>query len=107
MVKFTATVTVSSKGQITLPKPIRSAMGVDAGTKLGFTMVGDEMRVVKIEGADRHHDPVLNIFLDLLANDIAAGKVIAELPSDVIAYARTRDLSRVDIDEAIEGAVEL
>ena len=107
MGKLAATATVTSKGQVNLPKMIRSEMGIDAGTKLAFTMVGNEMRVVKIENADQHHDPVLNAFLDLLAKDIAAGNVIAELPADVIAYARTRDLSSVNIDEAIEGAVDI
>ena len=30
--------TLTSKGQITLPKPIRQALGVDAGGKLAFDL---------------------------------------------------------------------
>lgn len=106
MARFAATATVSSKGQLTLPKPIRSALGLGSGTKLGFTMVGDEMRIKKIE-ADGHHDPALTAFLKLLSDDIADGNLKADLPADVTAYARTRDLSQVDVDEVIEGDVEL
>ncbi len=106
MARFAATATVSSKGQVTLPKPIRSALGVSSGTKLGFTMVGDEMRIKKIE-ADGHHDPALDAFLEFLSKDIANGNLRADLPADVAAYARTRDLSKIDVKEVIEGDVAL
>ena len=106
MARFAATATVSSKGQVTLPKPIRSALGLSNGTKLGFTMVGDEMRIRKIE-ADEHHDPALAAFMKLLSDDIASGNLKADLPADVAAYAGTRDLINVHVDEVIEGDVEL
>lgn len=107
MARYEAVVTVTSKGQLTLPKPIRQALGVETGTKLGFTMVGDEMRVVKIDAADGDGDPVIGAFLDLVAQDMAAGHLRADLPADVLDYARGRDLSRVDLDEVIEGPVAL
>lgn len=33
--------TVTSKGQVTLPKGIRDALGIDAGTKLDFRLTDD------------------------------------------------------------------
>ena len=32
--------TITSKGQITLPKPIRQALGVDVGGKVAFDLTG-------------------------------------------------------------------
>ena len=35
------TSTLTSKGQLTLPKPIRDQMGLDAGSKLDFIVQAD------------------------------------------------------------------
>ena len=37
--------TITSKGQITLPKPIRQALGVDYGGKVAFDLRGSEVIV--------------------------------------------------------------
>jgi len=37
--------TLSARGQVTIPKPVREAMGVDAGARLSFE-VFDDRRVV-------------------------------------------------------------
>ncbi len=39
--------TLTSKGQITLPKPIRQALGVDAGGKPAFDLRGSEVVVTR------------------------------------------------------------
>jgi antitoxin PrlF len=39
---FLATATVTSKGQITIPAEVRSALGVDAGDRVEFVQVGKE-----------------------------------------------------------------
>lgn len=44
---FHAFATVTSKGQITIPKPLRDALGVDAGDRLLFKLEGDEIVVTK------------------------------------------------------------
>jgi AbrB family looped-hinge helix DNA binding protein len=40
---------VTSKGQVTIPKPLRQQLGLRQGSKVEFTVVGDhaEMRVVR------------------------------------------------------------
>ena len=40
--------TITSKGQITLPKPIRQALGVDAGGKVAFDFMGDRIIVTRV-----------------------------------------------------------
>jgi len=46
------TVTVTSKGQVTLPSEARRRMGIRAGTKLDFIVRGDDrMEVVVVGGS--------------------------------------------------------
>lgn len=42
------TTSVTSKGQVTIPKPLRQQLGLRQGSKVEFVLVGDhvEMRVV-------------------------------------------------------------
>lgn len=48
------TVTVTSKGQVTLPAEARRRLGIRAGTKLEFIVRGDDrMEVVKVGGSVR------------------------------------------------------
>ena len=43
---------VTSKGQVTIPKAIRQRLGIRQGTKVEFTLAGDhaEMRVIRTPG---------------------------------------------------------
>ena len=56
--------TLTSKGQITLPKSIRQALGVDTGGKVAFDLRGGE--VVVTRAITNHEDPAIGAFLDLL-----------------------------------------
>ena len=48
------TVTVTSKGQVTLPVEARRRLGIHAGTKLDFIVRGaDRMEVVRVGGSVR------------------------------------------------------
>ena len=42
------TVTVTSKGLITLPRAVRTALGLTAGQKIEFLREGDSFRVVAV-----------------------------------------------------------
>ena len=57
--------TLTSKGQITLPKPIRQALGVDVGGKVAFELLGDRVVVTRVE-EEPHEDPAIGRFLLLL-----------------------------------------
>ena len=48
MVTGMAVVTVSSKGQITLPKEIRDAFGIEKGSKLQVLAIGEQLILISI-----------------------------------------------------------
>ena len=46
------TATMTTKGQITIPQPVRNALGLHAGSKVDFVPAGDGYKVVPLhEGA--------------------------------------------------------
>jgi AbrB family looped-hinge helix DNA binding protein len=44
---------VSEKGQVTLPKPLRDALGIRTGERVEFELVGDAIRLRKRPDRDR------------------------------------------------------
>lgn len=97
--------TLTSKGQITLPKAIRQALGVTAGSKVSFELRGDEVIVTRADA--EHEDPAIGAFLGVLEQDIRQGKHIGGLPED-LAQAMLANLERpVDLNEDVEGEVAL
>jgi antitoxin PrlF len=98
--------TITEKGQVTIPKPVRDALGVGYGGRVVFRI--DE-NGVSVHAADDDQDPILAGFLSFLANDMrerpqsisvfpkALAKRIAELTGAV----------EVDPEEEIEGPVAL
>ncbi|WP_418648282.1 type II toxin-antitoxin system PrlF family antitoxin [Thauera butanivorans] len=97
--------TITSKGQITLPKPIRQALGVDVGGKVAFDLHEDGQIVVSRADAE-HEDPVIGAFLDLLAKDIETGRHVQGLPDDLaramLAHAGHKVSLGDDFDEDVE-----
>jgi len=97
--------TLTSKGQITLPKAIRQALGVTAGGKVSFELRGSEVIVTRADV--EHRDPAIGAFLHLLKEDIRQGKHVGSLPDD-LARSMLANLGHpVDLDEDIEGEVAL
>lgn len=99
--------TITSKGQITLPKSIRQALGVDAGGKVSFNL--DERGQVTVSRAvSEHKDPAIGAFLNILAADIKAGRNVGALP-DGLTQSLLKRATRPDVrlDEEIEGDVAL
>ena len=45
-VSFTNDAKVMSKGQVTIPKDVRSALGIDTGDRVTFIVEGNSVRVV-------------------------------------------------------------
>ncbi len=45
--------TVTAKGQTTLPRAVRDALGVSAGDRIRYVIDGREVRVVKAEPVSR------------------------------------------------------
>lgn len=101
--------TITEKGQTTIPKPIRDALGVGYGGRIAFSL--DEKNRVFVERDDREdEDPALDGFLDLLARDMASRpqNAFVEIPSGLRdRIAALTDGAEIDLDAPIEGEVEL
>ena len=100
------TATVTSKGQITLPKSIRQALGISSGEKVAFDLRGTEIIVSKVEKSE-HEDPAIMAFLSLLEHDIQLGKHLIALPNDLKLAMTSYQSQSIDLDEDILGDVEL
>ena len=98
--------TMTAKGQITVPKPIRQALGADAGTKVMFELHENGHVVVSRADAE-HEDPAIRAFLDLLERDIEAGRVVEQLPESLTRMMVEDAELDIDLDEPIEGDVDL
>ena len=98
--------TMTTKGQITLPKSIRQALGVDVGAKVAFELHEDGQIVVSRADAE-HEDPVIGAFLDLLAGDIQAGRHVQAIPDDLAQGMLEHAEREVRADEDIDGNVAL
>lgn len=98
--------TLTSKGQITLPKPIRQALGVSVGGKVAFALREGEVVVTRAEEGE-HADPAIEAFLGLLEQDIRAGRRVRTLPDALARSMLARARRRLDLEEPIEGEVAL
>ena len=98
--------TITSKGQITLPKPIRQALGVDTGGKVAFDFNGTTIVVTRADAAE-HTDPVIAKFLALIEKDIARGKNVSALPANLAKSLKNALKTKIDLAEDIKGGVSL
>ncbi|MGC8702863.1 MAG: type II toxin-antitoxin system PrlF family antitoxin [Thiomonas sp.] len=105
MPEIHAVATLTSKGQLTVPKSIRQALGVGTGSKVAFDLRGGEVVVTRAEA--EQEDPAISAFLGLLEADIRAGRRIQSLPED-LAHALLAQVGHaVNVDEDIDGEVTL
>ena len=93
--------TLTSKGQITLPKAIRQTLGVNSGDELSFELRDGQVILSRVD-AERE-DPAIGAFLDLLDKDIHQGKHIGSLPDDLAKSLLTNLGRQVAPDDDIEG----
>lgn len=99
--------TITSKGQTTVPKAVRKALGVDYGGKIAYRIDDDGVRVQRVGGEEE--DPALGRFLEFLARDIGQRPQALKAFTPEFA-ARIAELTQgvaVDLDEPIEGDVAL
>lgn len=97
--------TLTSKGQITLPKAIRQALGVTTGDKVSFTLRGGDVFVTRADV--EHEDPAIAAFLHMLEQDIHQGKHVGTLPDDLAQTMLAHLGHPADLDEDIDGNVAL
>jgi antitoxin PrlF len=95
---------ITSKGQTTVPKSVRQALGVECGDSLEYWIEEGRVTVVNPKSDDR--DPALESFLSLVEKDLANGQNIGLLPPKLAsAMRRAMKEVRVDLDETLEGEV--
>lgn len=97
--------TVTSKGQITLPKSIRQALGADAGSKLSFELRGNEVVVTRADA--EHEDPAIAAFLALLARDIETGQNVSGLPEDLARTMQEHAGFKAELGDDFDEDVEI
>jgi antitoxin PrlF len=98
--------TITAKGQTTVPKAIRQALGVSYGGRITFRV---EDGKISVHAAAEAQDPALAPFLTLLERDIAARpQALVPLTPELAARmtAATEGVA-VDPNAPIEGEVAL
>ncbi len=100
--------TITAKGQTTVPKSVRQALGVGAGDRVAFRVANG---VVTVHRADEETtDPAIDSFLAFLARDLSERPDrVSALTPDLAARiaALTADIPVDDLDAPIDGPVDL
>ncbi len=99
--------TITAKGQTTVPKSVRTALGVDYGGKIAFRV--DERGVSVHRAEVENEDPAIDRFLAFLADDIARRPeaVTALSPALAERLAVLTEGVKVDLNAPIDGDVDL
>ena len=102
--------TITAKGQTTVPKAVRQALGVGYGGRIAFRVEGRRVTVHALP-EDQVSDPALAPFLALLEADMTDRPANAVQPLTPALASRmealTDKLDEIDPDAPIEGKVAL
>lgn len=98
--------TITAKGQTTVPKAIRQALGVSYGGRITFRV---EDGTVSVHAAELEEDPALAPFLALLERDIAARPeaLVPFTPELAARMTAATEGVEIDPDAPIDGEVAL
>ena len=101
--------TITAKGQTTIPKSVRQALGVEAGDQIAFRVDGDGVTIHRVNHDQPHRDPAIGAFLQFLAKDMQAspGRLQALSPDLMASIGELVEAIEVDIDAPIEGEVAI
>ena len=101
--------TITAKGQTTVPKAVRQALGVGYGGRIAFRVQDGSVTIHALPETDR--DPALEPFLSLLAADLTARPADAIRPLTAGLAERMAvvavGVEEQDLDAPIEGEVTL
>ena len=101
--------TITARGQTTVPKAVRQALGVGYGGRIAFRVEDGSVTIYALQEDDA--DPALKPFLRLLAADLATrpGEAIVPIIESLAArmIAITNDIGQADLDAPIGGEVAL
>lgn len=98
--------TVTTKGQITLPKSIRQILEVNSGDKIAFHLTDGQIVVTRAK-EEHHRDPAIAGFLSILEKDIQSGRNVTTLPDDLAHVMAHSAENPIDANEDIDGDVAI
>jgi antitoxin PrlF len=101
--------TITAKGQTTVPKSVRQALGVGAGDQIAFHVNAAGVTIRRVDDDQPHADPAIGAFLQFLAKDIQAnpGQLQALSPELMASIGELVEGIEVDVDAPIEGDVAI
>ena len=107
-----STATLTSKGQITIPKNVRQILGLNTGSKVLFDIKDNNIVTLMIAESNQNNDPALQSFLDILEDDIAKGKNLSSFHQEIVQTSSSNltnltnlaleDIENMDIDGLID-----
>lgn len=99
---------LTARSQTTLPRAVRTVLGLDAGARIGYVIEGGNVRLVNASALE-NEDPVLENFLTFLGRDMAEHpERIAAFPKSLLRRAReATEGVAIDHDAPLDGAVDL
>jgi len=103
--------TITAKGQTTVPKAVRQALGVGYGGRIAFRVEDGSVTIHALMSKDENEDPALLPFLSLLVADLTVRPADAVRAITPALAARLEalggEIGKVDPDDPIEGEVTL
>lgn len=101
--------TLTAKGQTTVPKAVRQALGIRSGDRIAFRVDKSGKVSLTRDDGDTSEASAVDAFLDFLSSDIKARpEGVAPMPD--AAVERMRDLTEgveVDLDGEFKSATPL
>lgn len=104
---FEETSTITSKGQTTIPKSVRQALGLSEGDQIAFHV--DERGVTLRRADEANEDPAIAAFLTFLAKDLEANPAWLQTlsPEMIDRISELTERMAFDPDAPIKGDVDL
>ena len=96
--------TLTSRGQTTIPLPIRRALGLRASDKVRFSLRGDDTVVISRVSAEQR-DPMVGAFLGFIEADTRQHRQrVRAIPADVGDRARGMSAGvEIDLDAPLDA----
>src|SRR5690554_5721335 len=92
--------TLNSRGQTTIPGPIRKALGLATSDRIRFTLSGDSTVTLTRAAAESESDPLVNHFLTFLERDALnhPARILAVKPTMVTHAQSVVEGVHMDLD---------
>lgn len=100
--------TLTSKGQVTLPKVIRQSLNLVSGSQVEFELTGDSVVMTRLDPI-QHTDPDIQAMLQSVQLDIVMGRKLGlfEEPQSILGALLAMTARTKDVKAKIVGDVSL